>query len=120
MRSILQQKPLRFVFIANVVSMLGSGMNTTAVAWYVLQATHSKVALATLVAVQTLPALVLLPLTGVVIDREDRRRLVIALDALRAVLILSIAVLAFAGKAKVCELYAMLAIGAERFWVLWS
>src|SRR5262250_2702561 len=105
MRSILQQKPLRFVFIANVVSMLGSGMNTTAVAWYVLQATHSDVALATLVAVQTVPALLLLPFTGVVIDREDRRRLVMLLDALRAIVILAIALLAFAGKVKTWELY---------------
>ncbi len=119
MRSILQQKPLRFVFIANVVSMLGSGMNTTAVAWYVLQATHSKVALGTLVAVQTIPALLLLPFTGVVIDREDRRRLVMLLDALRAIVILGIALLAFAGKAKVWELYAMAALVAAGFWVFW-
>src|SRR5215470_4328704 len=119
MRSILQQKSLRFVFIANVVSMLGSGMNTTAVAWYVLQATHSKVALGTLVAVQTLPALVLLPFTGVFIDREDRRRLVMLLDALRAIVILAIALLAFAGKAKVWELYAMAALVAAGFWVFW-
>src|SRR5215470_14695587 len=119
MRSILHQKSLRFVFIANVVSMLGSGMNTTAVAWYVLQATHSKVALGTLVAVQTVPAILLLPFTGVVIDREDRRRLVMVLDALRAVLILAIAVLAFAGKAKVWELYAMAALVAAGFWVFW-
>src|SRR5215470_11737643 len=119
MRSILQQKSLRFVFIANVVSMLGSGMNTTAVAWYVLQATHSKVALGTLVAVQTLPALLLLPFTGVVIDREDRRRLVMLLDALRAIVILAIALLAFAGRAKVWELYAMAALVAAGFWVFW-
>jgi len=36
MRSILLRKGLRFIFIANVVSMLGSGMNSTAVAWHIL------------------------------------------------------------------------------------
>lgn len=37
MRSILQKKALRFVFAANVISMIGNGMNAAAVAWYVLQ-----------------------------------------------------------------------------------
>jgi len=32
MRSILQKKALRFVFAANVISMIGSGMNAAAVA----------------------------------------------------------------------------------------
>ena len=36
MRSILQKPALRFVFAANVISMLGSGMNAAAVAWYIL------------------------------------------------------------------------------------
>src|SRR6266513_3038043 len=119
MRSILQKKSLRFVFAANVISMLGSGMNSTAVAWYVLQATHSDIALGTLAVVQTIPAILLLPFTGVVIDREDRRRLVMLLDALRAVVILAVALLAFAGKAKIWELYAMNALVAAGFWVFW-
>jgi MFS family permease len=119
MRSILQKKSLRFVFAANVVSMLGSGMNATAVAWYILQATHSKIALGTLAVVQTVPAILLLPFTGVVIDREDRRRLVMFLDAVRAVVILVVALLAFAGKVKVWELYAMNVLVASGFWVFW-
>jgi hypothetical protein len=40
MRSILQRRSLRFVFAANVISMLGSGMNSAAVAWTILQRTH--------------------------------------------------------------------------------
>ena len=74
MRSILQKRPLRFVFGANVISMLGSGMNAAAVAWYILQATHSEVALGTFAVVQTIPALLMLPFTGVLIDREDLDR----------------------------------------------
>ena len=53
MRSILQKKGLRFIFGANLVSMLGSGMNSAAVAWYILQATHSEIALGTFAVVQT-------------------------------------------------------------------
>lgn len=119
MRSILQKKGLRFIFAANVISMIGSGMNSAAVAWYILQATHSEIALGTFAVVQTLPAILLLPLTGVIIDREDRRRLVMALDVIRAVVIAVVAALAFEGKARVWELYAMNMLVAAGFWMFW-
>jgi MFS family permease len=118
-RGILQKRPLRFVFAANVISMLGSGMNSAAVAWYILQATHSEVALGTFAVLQTLPAILMLPFTGVLIDREDRRRLVMMLDAARAVVILTVALLAFSGKAKVWELYLMNMLVAAGFWMFW-
>jgi len=119
MRAILQKRALRFVFGANMISMLGSGMNSAAVAWYILQATHSEVALGTFAVLQTLPAMLMLPFTGVLIDREDRRRLVMLLDALRAVIILVVAILAFAGKVKVWQLYLMNTLVAAGFWMFW-
>ena len=99
--------------------MLGSGMNSAAVAWYILQATHSEVALGTFAVLQTLPAILMLPFTGVLIDREDRRRLVMMLDAARAIVILAVALLAFSGKAKVWELYLMNMLVAAGFWMFW-
>jgi MFS family permease len=119
MRSILQKPALRFVFAANLISMLGSGMNAAAVAWYILQATHSEVALGMFAVVQTIPALLMLPFTGVIIDREDRRRLVMWLDALRAVIILTVSILAFMGKVRVWELYLMNMLVAAGFWMFW-
>jgi DHA3 family macrolide efflux protein-like MFS transporter len=102
-----------------MISMLGSGMNSAAVAWYILQATHSEVALGTFAVLQTIPAIFLLPFTGVVIDREDRRRLVMMLDAARAVIILLVAVLAFTGRVKVWEVYLMNTLVAAGFWMFW-
>src|SRR5271167_3836079 len=119
MRAILGQRPLRFVFAANVISMLGSGMNSAAVAWYILQATHSEMALGTFAVLQTVPAMLMLPFTGVIIDREDRRRLVMWLDALRALIILAVSILAFMGKAKIWELYLMNTLVAAGFWMFW-
>lgn len=119
MRAILQKPGLRYVFGANMISMLGSGMNSAAVAWYILQATHSEVALGTFAVLQTLPAMLMLPFTGVFIDREDRRRLVMMLDALRAVIILVVAILAFTGKVKVWQLYVMNTLVAAGFWMFW-
>jgi MFS family permease len=119
MRSILGRRSLRFVFAANVISMFGSGMNTAAVAWYILQATHSEMALGTFAVLQTIPAMLMLPFTGVIIDREDRRRLVMWLDAVRAVIIVAVTVLAFQHRVQVWQLYLMNTLVAAGFWMFW-
>ncbi|HME37091.1 MAG TPA: MFS transporter [Candidatus Sulfotelmatobacter sp.] len=119
MRAILGQRPLRFVFAANLISMLGSGMNSAAVAWYILQATHSEMALGTFAVLQTVPAMLMLPFTGVIIDREDRRRLVMWLDAVRGVVIAVVAVLAFQHRAQVWQLYLMNTLVSAGFWMFW-
>jgi MFS family permease len=89
------------------------------VAWTILQRTHSEMALGTFAALQTIPAMLMLPFTGVIIDREDRRRLVMWLDASRAVVILTVTVLAFLHRVKVWELYLMNTLVAAGFWMFW-
>src|SRR5271169_3961462 len=103
----LQNRGMRFLFVANLISMVGSGMNMAAVIWYILQATHSEVSLGVLVAVQTVPSLVLLPFTGVLIDREDRRHLMMWLDATRGIVILAVALLVFTHHVHLWHLYGM-------------
>jgi len=119
MRDSFGHRPLRFVFAANLISMVGSGMNSAAVAWYILKATHSEMALGTFAVLQTVPAMLMLPFTGVVIDREDRRRLVMWLDAVRALIIVTVAILAFRGRVQVWELYLMNTLVAAGFWMFW-
>src|SRR5687768_14494185 len=119
MRAILKQRPLRFVFVANMVSMFGSGMAAAAVYWYMLQVTHSEVTLGKLLVLQTIPGILLLPFAGVVIDREDRRYLVMLLDFARGAVILAVAILALTGRVQNWHLYAMMALVAAGFWLFW-
>ena len=119
MKDILQHRGLRLIFVANVISMIGSGMNAAATTWYVLQMTHSEMALGTLLMLQTIPAILMLPFTGVVIDREDRRRLVMVLDAGRGLVVLLVAVLAYRGIATLWEVYLMGVLVAAGFWMFW-
>src|SRR3954466_10535032 len=107
MRAILRQPGLRLIFVANLISMLGSGMNSAGVVWYILQATHSEMALGTVIILQTIPALLMLPFTGVIIDREDRRHLVMFLDGSRAIVIAVVAVLALRDRVHLWQLYLM-------------
>src|SRR6516165_3896191 len=107
MREMFQHRGMRLLVVANLVSMIGSGMNAAAVIWYILEATHSEVSLGLLVALQTLPSLLLLPFTGVIIDREDRRHLMMWLDVSRGLVVLLVAVLALMHRVQAWQLYAM-------------
>src|SRR4051812_28852823 len=107
MRQILVHRGLRLVFFANMISMFGSGLNSAAVVWRILEVTHSETYLALLVVLQTIPAMLLLPFSGVVIDREDRRRLLMLLDLCRGAVILIVALLALQHRDRLWQLYAM-------------
>src|SRR6187399_1544983 len=63
MQRLFQHRGLRLIFIANLVSMIGSGMNTAAVTWFILQKTHSEMSLSSLVVLQTIPLLHMPPST---------------------------------------------------------
>jgi MFS family permease len=117
MKEMWQHRGMRLIFLANLVSMIGSGMNGAAVIWYILQATHSEVSLGMLIALQTIPSMLLLPFTGVLIDREDRRHLMIWLDAARGAIILLVAILVFAHHVRLWQLYAMNVLVAIGFWM---
>jgi DHA3 family macrolide efflux protein-like MFS transporter len=119
MREAFQHRGMRLLFAANLVSMVGSGMNAAAVIWFILQATHSEVSLGLLVALQTLPSLVLLPFTGVIIDREDRRHLMMWLDMARGLVILIVAVLALTHRVQVWQVYGMTILVSVGFWMFW-
>jgi MFS family permease len=60
-------------------------MQSVAQSWLVYTLTHSSTDLGLVVAVQTLPVLVLGPYAGVVADRVDKRRLMVALQSLMGV-----------------------------------
>lgn len=119
MRDIVHSRPLRLLFAANFVSMIGSGMNSAAVTWFILQATHSEQMLGALVVAQAIPSLLLMPFSGVIIDREDRRRLVMTLDAARGLLILLVAILALRGSVQVWQLFTMSILVSTGFWMFW-
>ena len=119
MREIWRHRGMRLVFTANLISMIGSGMNSAAVTWYILQATHSEVSLGIMIALMTLPTLALLPLTGVIIDRNDRRHLMMGLDAVRGTVILTVAILALTHRVHLWQVYGMTMIVSVGFWMFW-
>ncbi len=71
----------RLYFAGQSVSLAGTWMQATAQSWLVLTLTRSSTDLGFVVALQTLPVLILGPYGGVVADRVDKRRLMVALQS---------------------------------------
>jgi MFS family permease len=80
----------RLLFFGQTVSQLGDWFNSVAVFALLLDLTGSATAVAWMMIVQFLPMAVIGPVAGVVVDRVDRRRLMIATDLLRGVLVLGL------------------------------
>ena len=72
-------------------------MQMTAQAWLVLTLTHSSTALGVIIALQTLPVLLLAPYGGVIADRVDKRKMMIALQTAMGVQALILGVLTVTG-----------------------
>jgi MFS family permease len=89
------------------VSLIGTWMQMTAQSWLVLSLTHSATDLGFIVALQTLPVLLLAPYGGVIADRVDKRRLMIALQSAMGVQALVLGVLTVAHVVRLWEIGAL-------------
>ena len=79
--SLRKHRNYRLFFSGQVVSVTGTWMQNIAAAWLVLELTHSPVAVGVLMLCQFLPATALGLVGGVIVDRLDVRRVVIATQA---------------------------------------
>ena len=75
----------RLFFAGQSISLVGTWMQMTAQSWLVLTLTHSSTDLGLVVALQTLPVLLLAPYGGVIADRVDKRRLMVVAADLHGV-----------------------------------
>jgi MFS family permease len=102
--SSLANRNFRRYFVGQSISRIGTWMQMIAQAWLVLTLTGSSVLLGLVVALQSLPVLLLGPYGGVVADRVDKRRLMIALQTLMAVQALALGVLTVTGHIRFWEI----------------
>ena len=85
---IRRNRNFRFVWLGDVASLLGDWLNTIALYTVVERLTGSPLALGGVFLTKMLPFALASPLAGLLVDRLDRRRLMINLDLMRAVLVL--------------------------------
>ncbi len=86
------------------ISLIGTWMQMTAQSWLVLTLTHSGTMLGVVVALQTLPVLLLGPYGGVIADRVDKRRLMIVLQSAMGLQALALGLLTLTGTVRVWQI----------------
>uniref|UniRef100_UPI002FE19792 MFS transporter n=1 Tax=Rhabdothermincola sp. TaxID=2820405 RepID=UPI002FE19792 len=106
----LSSRNYRLYIAGQVVSVSGTWMQTVAQAWLVLRLTGSGVALGVTTALQFLPMLVLGPWAGVIADRSDKRRLLLATQSAAGSLALVLGVLTATGAVQLWMVF-LLALG---------
>jgi len=89
------------------VSLLGDGVYIVAIAWQVYEISNTPTALSLIGVAWTLPMAAFLLVGGVVSDRFDRRRIMIATDILRAVAVTAIAALSLSGSVQLWHLFLL-------------
>lgn len=80
-----QNRNYRYTWIGQVVSEIGDHFNNVAVFSLVLDTTKSGLVVSGVMLSRAIPAMLAGPLAGVVLDRLDRKRIMIASDLFRAV-----------------------------------
>lgn len=93
----LRHRNFRLYFFGHAVSTLGTWIQQVALAWLVYRLTGSSALLGLVTFVALLPQLLVGPLAGAWIDRHDKRRLLIAVEALLGVQAATLAALTASG-----------------------
>lgn len=110
----LRVRNYRVWFIGALVSNVGAWMQATAQNWVVLTelSNNDAIAVGITMALQFGPQLLLVPISGAVADRFDRRRVLMITQSLLMLLALGLGVLLVSGYAELWHLYAFaLALG---------
>src|SRR6202140_1115772 len=103
----LRHRNFRLFFGGQIISLVGTWMQTVAEAWLVYRLTGSSVLLGVLGFVSQIPIFLLSPLAGLAADRWPRRRVVIATQTASMTLAFTLAALVLTGRIRVWEIICL-------------
>jgi MFS family permease len=110
-RSLRRHRNYRLFFTGQLISVAGTWMQNIALAWLVIQLSSSPLAVGALAFCRFLPFLLLGLVAGVVVDRFDTRRLLIATQATAMLVSIVLAVVTLSGIESLPLVYALAALG---------
>jgi len=110
-RSLRRHRNYRLFFAGQVVSVAGTWMQNIALAWLVIELSTSPLAVGALAFCRFVPFFLFGLVAGVVIDRLDTRRLLLATQGAAMVVSIALAVVTLSGWATLPVVYALAAIG---------
>lgn len=103
-------RDLALLASGRLVSQLGDRMYAIAVAWWILDRTGSSVSMGLVMVASILPGIVLGAFVGPLVDRWDRKAVLVAADLARAAVVGAVTVLSAAGALSVAQMTASAAI----------
>ncbi len=108
----LRSRDFTLLWFGNMVSMAGTEMSRTAVAWQIYALTHDPLALGLIGAARLVPLMLLALGSGVLADALDRRRLMIGSQIAMLLCSLALASTSTVGVASLWVVYAVTAVAA--------
>lgn len=106
----LRHRNFRLFFTGQSISLIGTWMTRVATSWLVYRLTKSSLLLGTVGFVGQIPTFLLAPLAGVIVDRIDRRKVLVWTQVLAMVQSLLLAWLTLAHRITISEILALSAV----------
>src|SRR5437764_6956298 len=106
----LKHRNFRLFFIGQIISLIGTWMQTVAQSWLVCRLTGSSALLGSVNFAGQIPVFLLSPAGGVVADRHNRHRIVIATQTASMLLAGVLAALTLSGHIQVWEIFVLSAL----------
>ena len=116
---LLKNYTFMLFFMGNIISLIGFGLNLIAVSWMVLEKTGSEYALGKIMAAATIPGLILAIFAGVIIDKVNRKWLLVFLDIFRMFIVIGFLYVLSYNQFQITFLYPvalMMGLGNSLFW----
>lgn len=82
-RALLSQKQYLKLLLADLVNRFGDSLDTIAYSWIMYEVTGSASLMALVIGLNFLPTVILMPLAGAVVDRLNKKRVMIIADIIR-------------------------------------
>lgn len=101
----LVRKNMFLLLMGQLVSLVGSSIYSFAMSLYILQITGSGLNFSMNLAISTLPRVLFGPISGVIADRFDRKKMVVTLDIVSGLIMLGLLTLGLVGELKLVYIY---------------
>src|SRR5690348_16188087 len=103
----LRHRNYRLFFAGQLVSLVGTWMQTIAESWLVYRLTNSPTQLGAIGFFAQIPVFLLAPIGGAVADRYSRHRVLVVTQATAIVLAFTLAFLTLSGRVQVWQVYLL-------------
>ena len=106
----LRHRNFQLFFAGQLISLIGTWMQTLAQAWLVYRLTGSSLLLGSVGFASQFPVFLVAPLGGMVADRHNRQRIVISTQTAAMILAFILAALTLSGTVRVWHIFVLAAL----------